>query len=97
MTDMSTPVRNAAVAHRNAVQTGCGFSRRGFLKGLGVAGVALLLPQGTRRAGAATGEKVRIGLRKATFSSWPVEFAAAGGLFQEVGLQVELEIGRAHV
>lgn len=70
---------------------GCvGLSRRAFLKNLGVVGASLALSPWTRRAGAATGERVRIGLRRFSFSAWPVEFAAAGGLFREVGLLVEI-------
>ncbi len=67
-----------------------GLSRRDFLKSLGAVGAFLLLPLLTRRAGAAAGEPVRIGLRRASFSAWPVEFAAAGGFFDEVGLPVQL-------
>jgi ABC-type nitrate/sulfonate/bicarbonate transport system substrate-binding protein len=67
-----------------------GLSRRKFLGVLGVAGAATLLPLWTRRAGAAGEEPVRIGVRAASFSSWPVELAAAGGLFKDAGLPVEI-------
>ncbi|HEY5998991.1 MAG TPA: ABC transporter substrate-binding protein [bacterium] len=65
-------------------------TRREVLRALGLAGAALLLPAWTRRVGAAAGERVRIGLRRASFSAWPVELAAASGGFRDAGLAVEL-------
>jgi ABC-type nitrate/sulfonate/bicarbonate transport system substrate-binding protein len=69
--------------------TDTSLTRRQVLQALFWGGAAALMPWKPGKA-LAGGDRVRFGLRRYSYSAWPVEYAVKAGFFREAGVEPEL-------